>query len=220
LAQQRNESFPLSLRNFVVASPTDIPENVVVWQFGGKAGNVRSQNEYSTAELGNGYNMLCRTNNQYLTHQKTDVGINLGYTTNQNEHKIRFRLCDGQERDILTGERVALGIGGGDAFLRYAHRTVGINLEWAGDPVCEWLIFDATGEKGKPIPTGSWVAIINEKVEPAADFLVYLDRPGGEDNVAHVGWTTSPDWKGMLPDWLSTEKLWELAKRLILPEED
>lgn len=188
-----------------------IPEKVVVWIFGGKPGNLKSQNKYSTANAGNGYNMFCQTNTQFLTYLKTNVGINLGYTTNSAEHKIHFKLPDGKEREILTGEKVALGIGGGDAFLRYAHRTVGINLEWSADPSFEWRIYGPTSEKGKPIPTGYQVAILNEKVEPEADFLVYLDRPAGAD----VGWTTSPDWKGKLPDWLTKEAFSLLVKALL-----
>jgi hypothetical protein len=66
----------------------NIPDKVVVWQFGGKAGNVTAQHHYSTANAGNGYNLLCRTNNQFLTYKQTNVGINLGYTTNAGEHKI------------------------------------------------------------------------------------------------------------------------------------
>jgi len=189
---------------------TTIPDKVLVWAFAGKSGNVKSQNKYSTDHSGNGYNMHCKTNNKFLSYEKTDVGINLGYTANGGEHKIHFKLPDGKEREILSGESVALGIGGGDAFLRYAHRTVGINLEWAGNPSFEWRIFGSTGEKGKPLPTGQVLAVMNDKVEPSADFLVYLDRPVGAD----VGWTTSPDWKGKLTDWLTTEGFNKLVAAL------
>lgn len=188
----------------------NIPEKVRVWRFGGKTGNLKSQNRYSTSNGGNGYNMLCQTNGKFLTYQERDAGINLGYTTNAEEHKIHLRLPDGKERDILTGEKVALGIGGGDAFLRYAERTLGINLKWTSDPVFKWRIYGATGEKGKPIPTGSWVAIVNANVEPEADFLVYLDRPVGAD----IGWTTSPDWKGKLTNWMTKAAFTALVKYL------
>src|SRR4051812_29237139 len=114
---------------------TTIPGKVLVWAFGGKTGNLKSQNKYSTDHNGNGYNMHCQANNQYLTYEKQNVGLNIGYTKSAGEHKIHIRLPDGKERDILTGESMALGIGGGDAFLKYAHRTIGINLEWAKDPV-------------------------------------------------------------------------------------
>jgi hypothetical protein len=73
----------------------------------------------------------------------------------------------------------------------------GINLEWTNNPVYEWRIFRADGEKGKPIPTDSPVAIANDKVEPEADFLIYFDRPVGAD----VGWTTSPTfWDTVLDE--------------------
>lgn len=187
-----------------------ISDKVVIWKFGGNSGNVKAQNQYSTANGGNGYNMLCATNNQYLTYKDTNVGISLGYTSNSGEHKIHFRLPDGSEREVLTGERVALGIGGGKAFLKYAHRTVGINLEWVEQPSYEWLIYGPTSEKGTPILTDSSVAVINEKVEPEADFLVYLDRVAGAD----VGWTTSPDWKDKATDWLTAAAFATLMRTL------
>jgi len=164
-----------------------IPAEVLVWTFGCKPGNLRSQNQYSTANVGNGYSMHCRSNDQFLTYKKTNFGISLGYKTVE-ECKTHFRLPDERERDILTGERVALGIGGGRAFLYYDERTVGINLDWSGPPKFEWLLLDETGEMGKPIPTGSLVAISNVKVEPQADYLIHHDRTAGAD----VGWTSSP----------------------------
>ncbi|MVN74763.1 hypothetical protein GO988_00320 [Hymenobacter sp. HMF4947] len=181
--------------------PVSIPKEVVVWKFGGKTGNLTAQHRYSTDNAGNGLNMFCKTNNGYLTYHKTDIGINLGYITSPKEHKIHFALPDGKDREILTGEKVALGIGGGDAFLRYAHRTSGINLEWASSPSFEWQIYGPTSEKGKKIPLDSFVAVLNERVEPAADFLVYLDRPIGAD----VGWTTSPNWKDKITGWITNE---------------
>jgi hypothetical protein len=188
-----------------------ISEKVVIWKFGGKPGTVKAQNQYSTAHSGNGYNMFCKVNNQFLTYKETNVGISIGYTTSPAEHKIHFKLPDDKERDILTGEPVAFGIGGGNAFLKYAHRTFGINLEWVSAPQFQWRIYGATSEKGKPIPTDSWVALVNEKVEPEADFLVYLDRPTGAD----VGWTTSPDWKGKAKDWLTKEAFHALIAVLL-----
>ncbi|MBD1842616.1 hypothetical protein H6F89_04155 [Cyanobacteria bacterium FACHB-63] len=38
-----------------------------------------------------------------------------------------------------------------------------------------------SSEKGKLIPTGSWVAIVNEKAELEANILVYLHRPCSAD---------------------------------------
>ena len=83
---------------------TTIPRNVMVWVFGGKPGNLRSQNKYSTGNSGDGYSLHCQSNNQYLTYAKQELGINIGYTKRASEHKIHFRLPDGAERDILSGE--------------------------------------------------------------------------------------------------------------------
>jgi hypothetical protein len=163
-----------------------IPNEVLSWKLGAKAGNVRSQNTYET---NTGYSLYCASNNQYLTWGKQDLGINLVYQSSEIDKKIHFVLPDDQEREILTGEPVAFGIGGGESWLRYAERSVGINLKWSSDPSYEWRLFDASGEKGRPIAAGSPVAICNTNVKPTADFMIYLSRPG-----ADVGWTTSPGW--------------------------
>ncbi|MDQ2746508.1 MAG: hypothetical protein M3T96_04525 [Acidobacteriota bacterium] len=174
--------------NSAAAQKMEIPEAVRVWKLGGKDGNITSQNTYSE---GKGYNLHCETNSKYLTWEKMPVGINLNWTANSNLKKIHLQLPDGKEREILSGELVGFAVGGSPAFLNYTHRTVGINLEWKKDPVYQWRIFGADTELGKPIPTGSLVAIVNEKVEPATDFMVYVDRPPG---IADVGWTTSPEF--------------------------
>lgn len=168
-----------------------IPDNVLHWQFSGKSGNIRSQNSYSS---NTGYNMFCRANNSYLTWKKRPLGINLDYISDSNVKKTHFRLPDNQEREILTGELFALGIGGGEAFLRYAHRTVGINLKWETSPgsCFQWKMFGPDGQSGKSIAPDTPIAIVNQNVEPAPDFFIYLDRqPGG---VADVGWTTSQNF--------------------------
>jgi len=183
---------------------TNMSESVLVWMFGGKPGNLRAQNQYSTDNNGNGYSMRNRQVNKNLTYWKQDLGLNAGYQEIKDrpeaelDHKIHFRLPDGAEREILTGERVAFAIGGGDAFLVYCDRTYGINLCWRGDPSFEWRIYGPTGEKGIPIPTNSWVGMLNEKVDPNPDFMVYgsrartasLDWAGGHDSVTNraIGW--------------------------------
>jgi hypothetical protein len=172
------------------AEAIGIPPAVLVWQFGGRSGNLTAQNSYT---LNSGYNMLCRTNSEYLTYGTQPTGINLDYTADASVRKTHFRLPDGQERPVLTGEPVALGIGGGDPFLYYAERITGINVKWAGDPRWEWRIFGPTGESGLPVPTGAPVALINVNVEPGPDFLVFLNRHPG---TADIGWTTSPSWWG------------------------
>jgi hypothetical protein len=163
-----------------------IPNEVLSWKFGGKSGNVCSQNSYET---NTGYSLQCVSNNEYLSWGKQNLGINLVFMSQETDKKIHFVLPDNQERAILTGEAVAFGIGGGDSFLAYAERSVGINLEWRSEPSYEWRLFDASGEKGKLVPTGAQIAMINVNVKPEADFMIYLERPG-----ADVGWTSSPGW--------------------------
>jgi hypothetical protein len=167
-----------------------IPSEVLTWQLSGKTGNVRAQNTYST---NTGYSLFCTTNKRYLTYGKEPLGINLVYSTTDADKKIHFRLPDGKERDVLTGEAVAFGIGGGDAFLFYDNRTLGINLSWSGSAKHEWSIWGADGKQGVPIVQGQPYALINKNVQPSADFLVYLDRAPG---MADVGWTSSPNWPG------------------------
>jgi hypothetical protein len=164
----------------------DVPDSVKVWKIGRDSAPVRSWNHYTNNQ---GYNLFCSTNGKYLTWGKTAFGINLIYTSDSLIGKTHLRLPDGTERDILSGELVALGIGGGKAFLYYTHRDMGINLDWSGEPRYEWRIFGAGNQLGTPILENSPVAIVNEKVKPSPDFLIYFERPPG---MADIGWTTSP----------------------------
>jgi hypothetical protein len=171
---------------------TEIPAAVLTWQFGGKPGNLRAQNTYTAHS---GYNLFCTSKGSFLTYGEQPVGINLAYTGNPQERKVHIRLPDGGEREVLTGEPVSFGLGGGKEFLYYAERTAGINLNWSASQRPEWRIWGPTGEPGKPIPTGTPVALLNVNVKPTADFLVHLDRHPG---VADIGWTSSPNWWGSL----------------------
>jgi hypothetical protein len=162
-----------------------IPDKVKMWKIGPGPGNVKSWNNY---EDNNGAYLMCQTNGKYLTWKEMPIGVNLDFISSQ-QFKTHFRLPDGAERDILSGESVALGIGGGEAFLYYSHRTMGINLEWSVKPIFEWRIIG--GEPGTAIPYDSPVAIMNDSVKPTADFLVYFDRSAG---MADIGWTTSPEF--------------------------
>lgn len=188
-------------------SVVTIPEQVLVWKISGKPGNIKAQNKYSA---NSGYNLFCQTNQKYLTYVDASVGVNLGYITNAGERKVHFRLPDNSEREILTGEPFALGIGGSPSFLKYAHRTLGINLEYSEKPVFEWCIYGSSMEKGKRISTESWIAIVNKKVEPSPDFLIYLNRNAGAD----IGWTTSPDWLKTITDKVVRESIEWLKKQL------
>ena len=188
-------------------SDLQIPEKVKTWKIGPGPGNIQSWNNYTD---NNGAYLFCETNGKYLTYKKVPLGINLDFISDSKVYKTHFRLPDGTERDILSGESVALGIGGGEAFLRYADRTAGINLEWSNSPVFEWRLFG--GQSGTPIAYDSLIAIVNDKVEPALDFLVYFDRlPGMGD----VGWTSSPDFWDKVGD-LAEKELVDAAKVALL----
>ena len=164
---------------------TEIPEIVKVWKLGAGKGKVSATNHYTD---NHGANLFCTANNKYLTWKKMPVGINLDFITEASVKKVHFRLPDGKERPILSGERVAFGIGGGEAFLKYAKRDVGINLQWSKKAVYEWKLY--SGSPGSPIMFGAPLAIVNVNVKPSADFFIYLDRPPG---LADVGWVSSPD---------------------------
>jgi hypothetical protein len=189
-------------------SNIEIPEKVKVWKIGTGTANILSWNNYTN---NGGYNLFCQTNGRYLTYLETLLGISLGYTDDPSVQKTHFRLPDGMEREILSGESVAFGIGGGRAFLRYAHRDAGVNLDWSEKPVFEWRIFGSNNQIGTPISENSFVAIINDKVEPSPDFFVYFERPPG---MADVGWTTSPGFMDGILDFADKHKI-EIAKGLI-----
>src|SRR5690242_20119749 len=101
---------------------TSIPESVRVWKIGVDQANVLSWNNYTNNQ---GYNLFCITNGKYLTWQKVPVGVNLAFK-DSGDNKTHFRLPDNQEREILSGELCALGIGGSPSFLHYKERDVGI----------------------------------------------------------------------------------------------
>jgi hypothetical protein len=166
----------------------EIPPAVVVWTFGNLPGNLTSVNNYQNNQ---GYSFKCEKNAKYLIWEKGQVSINLNFS-DQPQTKVHFHLPDKSEREILTGEPISLGIGGGESFLYYGHQTFGINLKWSTDPKDEWRIFGADGVAGQKIPTGSPVALINTKVDPQADFMIPMDRH--TPRVVDIGWTSSPDW--------------------------
>lgn len=189
-------------------SNLEIPESVRIWKIGKDAANIQSWNNYTDNQ---GYNLFCKTNGEYLTWEKVPIGINLGYTSDPNVNKTHFRLPDGAEREILSGEPVAFGIGLGEAFLKYASRDAGINLTWSKNPVFEWKIFGSNNQVGTPIPENTFVAIVNESVKPTPDFFIHFGRPPG---MADVGWTTSPGFWDSALAFADKHKI-EIAKAVI-----
>jgi hypothetical protein len=166
----------------------EVPEKVKIWKIGSGTANVVSTTKYVDNK---GYNLFCQANGKYLTWKKVPIGINLDFINDASVRKTHFQVPDGTNRPILSGESIALGIGGGDAFLEYDKRTLGINLSWSDNPEYEWRIFGSNSQIGTPIKQNSLVAIFNDKVKPDPDFLIYFDRARG---MADVGWTSSPDF--------------------------
>jgi len=164
----------------------EVSEEVVIWKFGGKSGNLKSNDHYVNNQ---GYNLHCRDNNKFLIWERGQLSINLTFSA-ISQQKFHFSLPDGKEREILTGEPVAMANGGGDPYLRYGKQHVGINLKWVAEPLYEWRIYDATGVDGKHIETGKNYALYNVKVKPQADFLIFLEKY--YPKVVNLGWPSSP----------------------------
>lgn len=166
-----------------------VPDAMKVWKIGVDPANVLSWNNYTDNQ---GYHLFCITNGEYLTWEKKPAGVNLGFHK-KGDNKTHFRLPDNQEREILSGESVSLGIGGKPSFLYYKTRDWGINLDWSETPRFEWRIFGP--ELGKPIPENTPVAIVNDNADnPGPDFLIHFKRPVG----VNIGWTSSPEFWGPL----------------------
>ena len=167
----------------------EIPKEVIVWQFGGIKGNIRSENNYQNNK---GYNLFCSTNKKNLIWKRGMVSINFDYSSSP-QYKFHLHLPDKRQREILTGETFALANGGGDPYLFYKERKIGINLNWGSKPSFEWRIFTASGKIGEPIPEGTFCALVNLKVSPKPDFLIFLEKHVPKE--VDLGWTTSPTWK-------------------------
>lgn len=158
--------------------------------------NLRSKNSFGGPADRN-YNLFNNDERRYLQWEKQTWGINIGWTddaTSNTAIKVRRWFFDNRGPDtqpIHYGETIALGNGGDPSFLRYAERTVGINLKWSDDPVHEWRILG--GRIGAPVLTGDSVAIFNEV---ANDFFIFFDRSLGGD----IGWPTSQTFGEQLSD--------------------
>jgi len=122
---------------------------LAVW---GPAGNVRATNQYSTAGLGNGYNMLCRTNSQYLTYK--DRSGHQPRLHAAGEHKIHFPAARRPGARNPHRRQVALGIGGGVPFCGAPGRALPASVtgEWVSGPATEWLIYSAGLARGETDP--------------------------------------------------------------------
>lgn len=69
-------------------------------------------------------------------------------------------------------------------FIKYTKRRNGINLDWKGEPVYEWVILG--GKPGTPIQKGKdWVVIYNLKHKQPLIYFKY------RSNAGHIGWPDS-----------------------------
>jgi hypothetical protein len=184
-----------------------VPDEVKQWKIGMyQSGAVLTTDQWKEGSERN-FNILNLKKNGYFTWQEQPVGVNLGWTKDTSEATARkdrrwwFKRKDGSVSPLLYGERFALGRGAGASFLRYAHRTIGINLSFEQNPEFEWAVYG--GATGSPVNTNVPIAIFNTRVERGGengDFMMYFDRPVGGD----IGWITSPTLWGQLAPHLKT----------------
>jgi hypothetical protein len=181
----------------------EVPEVAKQWKIGvHQSGSVLTTDQWKEGSERN-FNILNLTKDRYFTWQEQRLGVNLGWTNDTSEATARkerrwwFKRKDGSLSPLRYGEFVALGRGASPSFLRYTHRTVGINLSFEQNPEFEWTVYG--GAKGSPVSTNAPIAILNTQVERGAergDFLIHFDRLAGGD----VGWITSPTlWDHLEP---------------------
>ena len=163
------------------------------------------------------YNVKGSKIRKFLHYERQNCGINLGWTSNANAETAKkrsrwfFARRGNDKGPILYGESVAMGFGKSPSFIKYDHRTIGINLDWSKSPVYEWKILG--GEPGTPVRTGgnNWVVIYNvAHQEP----LIYFERddPCG---TADIGWPDSETWKSQVKRYLK-DKAFEEGKKLAI----
>jgi hypothetical protein len=143
------------------------------------------------------YNLKGKRPRKFLQHEHQTFGINLGWTDDAEPATARkvarwfFTRQGGQDQPVRYGDSVALGYGVPPSFIRYAHRDVGINLDWSNEPVFEWKLLG--GKIGHPVRTDEWLAIYNERAEGDSgrgECLIFFDRTVGGD----IGWPSSKTW--------------------------
>jgi hypothetical protein len=148
---------------------------------------------------------------KFLQHEQQTFGINLGWTDDaepQTERKVArwfFPRRGHDTQGIRYGEIIALGNGEQPSFIRYEHRTVGVNLGWSESPVFEWKILG--GKPGELVRTGEWVALFNMRSESHGECLIYFDRTVGGD----IGWPSSKTWSDQIEQRV-TDEAWSLLR--------
>jgi hypothetical protein len=133
---------------------------------------------------------------RFLQWEHQTWGINLGWTDDASPAtavKVSRWFFTRQDttHPIRYGDKVALGYGGSPSYIHYAHRTVGINLDWSYTPRFEWKLLG--GKIGKQVRSGDWLAIYNTETKQP---LIYFDRTVGGD----IGWPDSETWPDQIAD--------------------
>lgn len=186
---------------------------------GGKAGPVQPKATFAQNPERN-FSLKGSVPRKFLQWEKQTFGINLGWTDNASPDtgkRVSRWFVDRPgtaSGPIRYGELVSLGYGITPSFLHYAHRTVGINLDWSDNAVFEWKLLG--GAIGAEINTRAPVAIYNSKAGSAASpgsFLMHFDRTVGGD----IGWPDSRTWGEQLGSF-GTGLAWSAAKKLVLAE--
>jgi hypothetical protein len=143
------------------------------------------------------YDLFNERTGLFLQHEKQTYGINLGWTDDAESgtaEKVRrwfFARSGGGDSPVHYGETIALANGGDPSFIRNAHRTVGVDLDWSGSAVYEWKILG--GKVGDAVQSGDMVALYNVH---ARECLIHFDRTRGGD----IGWPSSKTWGDQILD--------------------
>lgn len=133
---------------------------------------------------------------RFLQYEKQTFGINLGWTDDESKATAAkvsrwFFTRTDTTHPLRYGDTVAMGYGKDPSYIRYANRTVGINLDWSSKPQLEWKLLG--GKKGQVVRSGDRVAIYNTVTKQP---LIYFDRTVGGD----IGWPDSKTWGQQLKD--------------------
>ena len=201
------------------------PEDLVIdwytqWTFDFDRPRHTLLSKRSFSDSGRNYNLRSDSARRYLQWERQWFGVNIGWTDDVKPATARkvarwfLRRPGTDSTPLKYGEKLALGNGGNPSFLRYAKRTVGVNLEWANSPSYEWRIVRSPEAKGSPILSGQSHALYNARAGNDG-FLINFDRTVGGD----IGWPDSQTWLEQVPGHLKAlfkalgKEAWEEAKK-------
>ena len=162
-----------------------------------KGGSIRPKTTFDGPANRN-YQLKGKVPRKFLQWED-QIGMNIGWTDDAEPRtatKVQrwfFRRNGENDSPIRYGELLAIGNGKPPSFMCYESRTVGVNLQWHGDPCYQWQILG--GRKGTQVKTGDWVALYNTV---GKECFLYMDRTVGGD----VGWPSSKTWGEQFKDKL------------------